>query len=141
MPPFPAGAEQVARERGGTASIGVVPNMLAPFFGQEPEASSVYPEDVWKYLTTAPPDNPTVHVPWTQELIAQWVKHDRMGPPRAPASQAKIDRLTSAGANREKLSTGDLIDRKGMLTDVRTRVSLMNRDLRDLTKAVTVPVR
>jgi hypothetical protein len=86
-------------------------------------------------------DNPTVHVPWTQELVAQWVKNGRIGPPTAPASQAKIDRLTSAGANPGKLSIGDLIDRKGMLTDVRTRVPLMNRDVRDLTKAVSIPAR
>jgi hypothetical protein len=129
------------RARGGTAYLGVAPNMLASLFGREPEVGSVYPQDVWTYLNTAPVDNPRVHVPWTQELIAQWVNNGRIGPPTAPASQAKIDRLTSAGANREKLSIGDPIDRKGMLKGVRTRVSLMNRDLRDLTKAVTVPVR
>jgi hypothetical protein len=129
------------RARGPTASVEVAPNMLASFFGREPESSSVYPEDVWKYLNSAPADNPRVRVPWTQELIAQWVKNGRIGPPTAPASQAKIDRLTSAGANCGKLSIGDLIDRKGMLTDVRTRVALMNRDLRDLTKAVSVPAR
>jgi hypothetical protein len=129
------------RVRGPMASVGVAPNMLAPFFGREPENNSVYPEDVWKYLSSAPADNPRVHVPWTQELIAQWVKNGRIGPPTAPESQAKIDRLTSAGANPGKLSIGDLIDRKGMLTDVRTRVALMNRDLRDLTKAVSVPAR
>jgi hypothetical protein len=130
------------RVRGPTAPVGVVaPNMLAPFFGREPENNSVYPEDVWKYLSSAPADDPRVHVPWTQELIAQWVKNGRIGPPTAPESQAKIDRLTSAGANPGKLSIGDLIDRKGMLTDVRTRVALMNRDLRDLTKAVSIPAR
>jgi hypothetical protein len=82
-----------------------------------------------------------VHVPWTQELITQWVNNGRIGPPTAPAAQAKIGRLTSGAANGEKLSIGDLIDLKGMLTDVRTRVSLMNRDLRDLTRAVSIPTR
>ena len=80
-------------------------------------------------------------MPWTQELIAQWVNNGRIGPPTASASQAKINRLTSGVANREKLSIADLIDRKGMLTDVRTRVSLMHHDLRDLAKSVSIPAR
>jgi len=78
-------------------------------------------------------------VPWKEELIAEWVKGGRIGPPTSPTSQAKIDRLTSGITNRQRLSIGDLSDRGAMLSDLRSRVSLMHRDLRDLTKAVAIP--
>jgi hypothetical protein len=125
--------------RGGTSYLGVAPNMLAPLFGRETEVSSAYPEDVWTYLNTVPASHPRVDVPWKEELITEWVRAGRIGSPTAPASQAKIDRLTSGIANHKLLSIGDLTDRKAMLSDLRSRVSLMNRDLRDLTRAVSIP--
>ena len=126
------------REQGGKAYLGVAPNMLAPLFGRESEISSVYPQDVWSYLNTVPAADPRIHEPWKDELISEWVKQDRIGAPAAPASQAKIDRMTSGINNHVRLSIGDLSDRNAMLSDVRSRVSLMNRDLRDLTKAVSI---
>ena len=129
------------RVQGGTGYLQVAPNMLAPLFGREPELSSVYPQDVWTYLNTVPANNPRVPVPWREQLIAEWVRLGRIGPPAAPASQAKIARLTSGIANRKPLTIGDLTDRKAMLADLRSRISLMKRDLRDLTKALTVPAR
>jgi hypothetical protein len=50
----------------------------------------------------------------------------------------KIDQLTSRIAEHERLSIGSLADRSAMLADLGARVSLMNRDLRDLMKAVSV---
>jgi hypothetical protein len=127
--------------QGGTGYLPLAPNMLAPLFGRESEKSSIYPQDVWTYLNTVPAANPREKVPWKEQLINEWVKAGRIGPPTAPASQAKIDRLTSGIANRKRLSIGDLTDRNAMLADVRSRVSLMNRDLRDLTRAVSIPTR
>jgi hypothetical protein len=127
--------------QGGTDYLPLAPNMLAPLFGRESEISSIYPQDVWTYLNTVPPANPRVKVPWKEQLIDEWVNAGRIGPPTAPTSQAKINRLTSGIANRKRLSIGDLNDRKAMLSDVRSRVSLMNRDLRDLTRAVSIPTR
>jgi hypothetical protein len=127
--------------QGGADYLPLAPDMLAPLFGREAEKSSIYPQDVWAYLNTVPAADPRVKVPWKEQLINEWIKAGRIGPPTAPASQAKIDRLTSGIANRKRLSIGDLSDRKAMLSDVRSRVSLMNRDLRDLTRAVSIPTR
>jgi hypothetical protein len=127
--------------QGGTDYLPLAPNMLAPLFGREPEKSSIYPQDVWTYLNTVPASNPRVKVPWKEQLIDEWVKAGRIGPPTASASQVKINRLTSGIANRKRLAIGDLNDRNAMLADLRSRGSLMNRDLRDLTKAVSIPTR
>jgi hypothetical protein len=126
------------RQQGGGRPLGIAPNMLAPIFGRRPELRSVYPQDVWTYLNTAPAADPRVHVPWKDELIAEWVRLGRIGPPNALGSQKKIDQLTSRIAEHTRLSIDLLNDRSAMLADLRARVCLMNRDLRDLMKAVSI---
>ena len=126
------------RQQGGTGSLGIAPNMLAPIFGRTPELRSIYPQDVWAYLNTAPPTDPRVHVPWRDELISEWMQAGRIGPPNVSGSQKKIDLLTSRIAEHKRLSIDLLADRSAMLLDLRARVSLMNRDLRDLMKTVAL---
>jgi hypothetical protein len=125
------------RVQGGKASLGIAPNMLAPLFGRTPELRSIYPEDVWAYLNTAPASDPRVHIPWREELINQWMQQKRIGPPDAPASQKKIDLLTSRIAERKQLPIDVLTDRALMLVDLQARVALMKRDLRSLLGAVS----
>ena len=125
------------RVQGGKASLGIAPNMLAPLFGRTPELRSIYPQDVWAYLNTAPASDPRIHVPWREELINQWVQQKRIGPPDAPASQKKIELLTSRIAEHKRLPIDVLTDRTLMLVDLRARVGLMNRDLRDLLGVVS----
>jgi hypothetical protein len=127
------------RQHGGEGSLGPTPNMLATIFGRPPDARSVYPPDVWRCLNTAPANNPSVRVHWKNELIAEWVRLGRIGPPVAPESQKKIDQLTSRAAQPERLSIASLTDRSTMLADVSAHVSLMNRDLRDLMTAISIP--
>lgn len=127
------------RQQGGEGSLGIAPNMLAPIFGRKPELRSVYPDDVWIYLNTAPATDPRVHVPWKSELIAEWVRLGKIGPPDAPASQEKIDQLASRIADQKRLSIDLLTDRGSMLLDLRSRLSLMSRDLRDLMKSISIP--
>jgi len=97
-----------------------------------------YPKDVWTYLNTAPVNDARVHVPWKDNLISEWVRLGRIGPPEAPASQAKLDQLSSRIADQKRLSVDVLTDRSAMLMDLRSRLSLMNRDLRDLMKAISI---
>jgi hypothetical protein len=124
------------RIQGGKASLGIAPNMLAPLFGRTPELRSVYPQDVWAYLNTAPASDPRVHVPWREQLLTEWVQQKRIGEPGAPESQKKIDLLTSRIAEHRRLPIDVLTDRTLMLVDLQSRVALMNRDLRDLLSAV-----
>jgi hypothetical protein len=78
-------------------------------------------------------------VPRKNDLIFEWVRLGRIGPPGAPESQQKIDKLASRIADHRRLSINEFTDRGSMLTDLRSRVSLMSRDLRDLLKATSIP--
>jgi hypothetical protein len=72
-------------------------------------------------------------------LIAEWVRAGRIGPHAAPESQQKIGKLTSRIADHKRLSIDVLTDRSAMLMDLRSHLSLMNRDLRDLMKTINIP--
>jgi hypothetical protein len=78
-------------------------------------------------------------VPWKSELIAEWIRPGKIGPPDAPESQQKLDKLTGRIADQKRLSIDLLTDRSPMLLDLRYRLSLMNQDLRDLMKLVSIP--
>src|SRR5207245_9374998 len=111
------------RLQGGTGSLGIAPNMLAPIFGRTPELRSIYPQDVWAYLNTAPPTDPRVHVPWRDELISEWVQAGRIGPPNVSGSQKKNDLLTSRIAEHKRLSIDLLEDRSATHLDLRPRMA------------------
>lgn len=125
------------KQQGGAAPLGVAPNMLAPLFNQRAELRSIYPADVWTYLNTAPVNDPRVHVPWREELVNRWMQSGMLGAPNTPASQAKIQLLTSRIGEQRKIPLDVLSNRGAMLLDLRARVSLMTRDLRDLMIAVS----
>jgi hypothetical protein len=54
-------------------------------------------------------------------------------------SQPKLDKLASRIGDPKRLSIDLLTDRSSMLLDLRSRLSLMDRDLRDLMKSVSIP--
>ncbi len=122
------------QQRGATVTVGRVPNMLARLFGRPPALQSTYPDDVWKYLNSAPVTN--AQETRMQTLVAEWIQAGRIGPPGSPDSQTKINQLTSSMGNYAKLSIDTLTDRSAMLADVRGRVLLMKRDLADLLRSV-----
>jgi hypothetical protein len=122
------------QQQGGVVAVGRVPNMLARFFDRQPALQSTYPEDVWQYLSASPTTNP--QQTRLQALMTEWIQAGRIGPPRSPGSQDKINQLTSSMGNRAKLSIDVLTDRSAMLADVRGRVLLMKRDLADLLRSI-----
>jgi hypothetical protein len=129
-----------------TPSLLLILFLIHPVFAAVQDSASAGQPPVPGCVTNRPvPPLPAtaeqVAGPWKEQLISEWVKAGRIGPPTAPASQPKIDRLSSGIANPKRLSIGDLTDRKPMLVDVRSRVSLMNRNLRELTRAVSIPTR
>lgn len=125
------------RVQGGKQTLGIAPNMLAPLFDRRPELRSVYPQDVWTFLNTAPVSDPRIRVPWREQLVEEWVHEGRIGPPSEAKSQKKIDLLTSRIGEHKRLPIGVLTDRSLMLLDLRGRVALMKRSLRELMKAVS----
>lgn len=122
------------QQRGGAVAVGNVPNMLARFFDRPPVLQSTYPDNVWKYLNSAPVTSPQQSR--LQALLAEWTRAGRIGPPGSPGSQEKIKALTSGMGPHTKLSIDALTDRSAMLADVRGRVSLMKRDLADVLRSI-----
>jgi hypothetical protein len=116
------------QERGARQALGVAPNMLARLFDRSAEFHSQYPDLVWRYLDAVPPED-TAAVTRRAALVRDWVRLGRIDAPDQPKGSRKIDLLTSSVTSQRALGIDVLADRAIMLADVRSRVSLMKRDL------------
>jgi hypothetical protein len=116
------------QERGGRQALGVAPNMLARLFDRSAEFHSQYPDLVWRYLDAVPPGEAAA-VTRRAALVRDWVRIGRIDAPDQAKGSRKIDLLTSSVTSQRSLGIDVLADRAMMLADVRSRVSLMKRDL------------
>ena len=127
------------RMGGKRATLKNSPRMLARFVGNNPTADeeipSVYPKQVWIYLDSAPATEPA-NGTRRDQLIAKWRLEGKIGPGNSLKDQRKSERLSSNVWQARKLSIGELDDRLAMLMDVRTRVSLMKRELGEILRSV-----
>lgn len=127
------------RQQGGRRTLGDSPRMLARFFGRRPGASeaipSVYPEEVWSYLNSAPPSQPTQGTR-RERLVTKWRGEGRVEQDGSPKSERKVEALSGNISRARKLSIGELDDRVAMLLDVRARVSLMKRELSEIMRSL-----
>ncbi|HZS47675.1 MAG TPA: hypothetical protein VFC63_21580 [Blastocatellia bacterium] len=123
------------QQKGGANSLSIAPNMLAKMFDRKAEFHSEYPDEVWVYLSDIPPsasDKQTRR----QELIQRWIDRGHIEKPGTKKYEKKIDQMTSGASNKQKLSLDALADRAAMLSDVRTQISLMKRDMSKLMLAI-----
>ncbi len=120
-------------QRGGKAPVEIAPNMLARPFGRPSERVSAWPDDVWAYLNSAPADG-VRHQTRMESLIEEWTRQGRISSQASPATERKVDFLTSSFSERRRLSLTDLSDRASMLEDLRAQVALMKRDLAELAR-------
>jgi hypothetical protein len=118
------------QQRGGKRPDWVLPDMLGPFFS-ESDVSHSYSDIIWTYLKSVPP-GAMPQRSRKEQLLAEWQAAGRMGPLDSPQSTKKIALLTTSNAADKNLHLDTLSERGAMLADVRERVSLMHRDLRDL---------
>jgi hypothetical protein len=116
-------------QRGPQRSVGRIPNMLAPLFARQAVLNSYYPQEVLGYLRSIPPGEGPDAGSRLDQLMLEWQKAGRVGPPGNAKTDQQIARLTSSLDNKTKLSIDDLSDRMAMLGDVTGRVGLMKRDL------------
>jgi hypothetical protein len=128
------------RMQGGRKSLGDSPRMLARFFGRQPDATeaipSVYPEEVWSYLNSAPSSQPNIATR-REQLIAKWRSEGRINPDGSPKGERRIKVMSSNISQLRQLSINDLNDRVAMLLDVRARVSLIKRGLSEIVRALS----
>lgn len=120
----------VRLQRGGKRLVSIEPKMLAPVFHRGPDSVNVYPQDVWRYLNSAPKAGDLTPV---DALVKHWTDEGRIRQDRSAATERKIDFLTSSFGGHRPLSIDDLMDRSAMLADLRARVALMKTNLSELT--------
>ncbi len=127
------------RMQGGRRTLGDSPRMLARLFGRQPDASeaipSVYPEEVWSYLNSAPPAQPAKGTR-REKLIAKWRGEGKVGRDSSLKSERKVEALSGNISHAHKLSIVELDDRVAMLLDVRGEVSLMKRELGEIMRSL-----
>jgi hypothetical protein len=113
----------------------VLPNMLAPFFG-DPQEHSLYPADTWTYLNSAPTVGSS-QATRREQLLAQWRRAGRF---RLDSSQSnsKLALLTGTDATDKKLNMDLLSERAAMLADVRNEVSALKQVLAEILSSVRV---
>ena len=114
------------KQNGPSATVGEVPNMLAPLFDGAPVLNAYYPVDVMRYLEAVPANEDASRGSRLEQLKAEWGRSGRLA---GSASASQVAALTSSADPKVKVSISDLTNRIGMLVDVAGRVSLMKRDL------------
>lgn len=124
------------RQHGPQQSVGMVPNMLAPLFGRQPQLNSYYPPPVLEYLNSMPASEGVVSGSRLDQLMMEWKQSGRIGPTGSARTDQKVGRLTSSLDSKTKLSIDDISDRIAMLGDLSGRVALMKRDLGGLMRSI-----
>jgi hypothetical protein len=123
-------------QKGPQYNVQIAPAMLAPIFGRPTEPGCDYPPVVWTFLNTPPAEGVGPQISWREMLIRQWTEEGRINPANPAKEREKIGFLTAGIEGRRRLSLQDLEDRMAMLNDLRSRVSLMKRDLSALMACV-----
>jgi hypothetical protein len=114
--------------------------MLAPLLGGTPVLSTYYPPEVLEFLRSVPAGEDPAQSTRLARLLAEWDRVGRLSAADSPQRDQKIAALTTSDNPKVKVTIDDLTDRIAMLGDVRSKVSLMQRDLAALMHAyMTAP--
>jgi hypothetical protein len=113
----------------------VLPNMLAAFLGQPEEQHSHYPDEIWAYLNSVPPEAVS-QASRKEQMLAGWVAAGRIGPPDSLQWKRRIALLTSTNAADKDLNIELMNERAAMLANVGDQVLSMKHDLADLLRGL-----
>ena len=127
-------------QQGGTSDLGNSPRILSRFSGNKPaaaeEVSSVFPEDVWAYLSFRSADKPLTR---REELMAKWQKEGKVDQDGLLKSEQKLKAQGRLGLQPPKLTIGEMDDVQAMLLDIAASVSLIKRDLSQILRSLAFP--
>lgn len=127
----------VRKQNGPKASVGDMPNMLAPLFDKVAVLQTYYPPSVLRYLQSVPPGQDPDRGTRLEQLKAEWVETGRLD---GSGSGKESHTIATASTSRDpsvKVTINDLTNRIAMLGDVSGRVSLMKRDLAMIMRSYT----
>lgn len=93
---------------------------------------AIYPPFVLEYLQSVPQGEDPGRGTRLEQLRKDWEDAGRLPLSNSAQRRRKIEALVSSGEPNLRVSIDDLTDRLAMLSDVRSRVSLIKRDLASL---------
>ncbi|MGD9684265.1 MAG: hypothetical protein AB7W16_24125 [Candidatus Obscuribacterales bacterium] len=110
------------------------PNMLSRIFGYPITEDVDYPETVWKFFNSAPPDAPGKTR--FDVLIERWIADANMPAFSDRSSRAQLDVLTASVARKNGMCIDTLTARQVMLRQLAAEIMKMKRMLLELTMVV-----
>jgi hypothetical protein len=122
-------AYALKQQKGGHQSLTRRPNMLAPVIAKEPIDYSMYPPNVWRYLSDHPPDSNDSR---RELLIKHWVKLGLIQALDKKGSYRETAALASTINLRQGVTISVLRTRIPMLEDIRAVVSATNQQLHEI---------
>lgn len=120
--------------RGKRRTSEQAPNMLSRIFGYPINEDVDYPESVWKFFNSAPPDAPGRTR--FDVLIERWIADANMPAFSDRSSRAQLDVLTASVPRENGMSIDTLTARQVMLRQLAAEVMKMKRMLLELTMVV-----
>ena len=115
--------------RGVSLSAGIEPNMLAKFFKRPNSSKTEYPDVIWRYLNSVPPDSRPDGPTRRELLLARWVELGRLPPVNTDKGRL-YERILAGTMPQTKAVTIDMLDdRMSMLLDLRAEVNQIYKEL------------
>lgn len=123
------GGYALRQNLGAKLSLNAIkPNMLAKVFKRPNDAQTEYPDVIWKYLNTAPPDlkNGATR---RQLLIERWEELGRIPPQNTLKGRLYMRTLAGTIPQIKTVTINMLDDRGAMLVDLKAEVAQIYKEL------------
>jgi hypothetical protein len=123
------GAMALKQSKGMTLSAPVDPNMLAKIFKRPNSAKTEYPDVIWRYLNSVPPDSIKDGPTRRELLIQRWIKLGRIPSLETPKGRLYARTVAGTVPQRKAITLDMLDDRIAMLMDLRAEVNQIYNEL------------
>jgi len=123
------GAMALQQSKGMTLSAPVEPNMLAKIFKRPNSAKTEYPDVIWRYLNSVPPDSIKDGPTRREILIQRWVNLGRIPSPETAKGRLYLRTVAGTVPQRKAVTLDMLDDRIAMLLDLRAEVNQIYKEL------------
>jgi hypothetical protein len=114
---------------GDKLSYPIKPNMLAKIFKRPNDADTEYPDVIWRYLNSVPPNSGPLGLSRRQELIRRWEDLGRIPPQNTVKGRTYMRIIAGTIPQNKSITISMLRDRAAMLQDLKGVVSQIYKEL------------
>ncbi len=122
-------------QQGGHRSMGVHPNMLAQLLGCPTNNRTIYPPNIWLFLSGSLRKEPG-EISYKEDLILRWTRAHRIPPTDSRGAMHRFSLIAGTIPQNHEITIDLLTAQIAMLSDVRAAISLMHDDLYEIIKVV-----